>query len=528
MVNKNLFSTKTGKVKTTRKTTKAEPTNTTNLAGGKGYQSTVKHAVAQIACTGTFNGTFYATGSKIQDMLKEQLDELLKLKDGAEFLAKLAVYSHTSSYMKDLPAYLLVKLYLVNTDLFKKVFNKVVTNGKMLRNVVQIARSGALGKKVNLSNKVWRTVLKNWFDNQTGDSLFKANIGNDPKLADVIKMGRVKPSDSLDGMFKYILGKEYGLDSLPDNVRNYELFKSGQTKELPNVDFRYLDSLPLTTANWTEIALKANFHTLRMNLNTFKRHGVLNDSKVVSKLVEKLTDKKSVLGSKVFPYQLMMTYLNADVCSELNLAIQDAMEIATENVSTFQGKTAICVDVSGSMNSPVTGYNGTATSKATCVNVAALFASVYLRNNKNAMVLPFDTRVHNVELNPRDSVATNTKKLSISGGGTNCAVALEHLNNTNAKMDTIVFVSDNESWASMTSPWRGTDMMTAWVKFKQRNPNAKLVLIDLTPGTNSQVTNHTDILMVGGWSDEVFNVVNSFLSSDSMDHWLEKIESVEI
>jgi 60 kDa SS-A/Ro ribonucleoprotein len=94
-------------------------------------------------------------------------------------------------------------------------------------------------------------------------------------------------------------------------------------------------------------------------------------------------------------------------------------------------------------------------------------------------------------------------------------------------LDTIVVVSDNESWVQFYFG-NGTSMMNEWVKFKRRNPNAKLILIDLTPSVDSQVTNHTDILMVGGWSDEVFNVVNSFLSSDSMDHWVEKIESVEI
>jgi len=141
--------------------------------------------------------------------------------------------------------------------------------------------------------------------------------------------------------------------------------------------------------------------------------------------------------------------------------------------------------------------------------------------------MPFDTRVHSVKINPRDSVVTNTQKLCINGGGTDCSVALRELNNQNAMLDTIVVVSDNESWVQFYFG-NGTSMMNEWVKFKRRNPNAKLILIDLTPSVDSQVTNHTDILMVGGWSDEVFNVVNSFLSSDSMDHWVEKIESVEI
>jgi 60 kDa SS-A/Ro ribonucleoprotein len=59
-----------------------------NEAGGHAYQFAPKHALAQLAATGCFNGTFYATA-------ETQLDELRKLIDQVDdnvFLAKLAVY----------------------------------------------------------------------------------------------------------------------------------------------------------------------------------------------------------------------------------------------------------------------------------------------------------------------------------------------------------------------------------------------------------------------------------------------------
>ena len=55
------------------------------------------------------------------------------------------------------------------------------------------------------------------------------------------------------------------------------------------------------------------------------------------------------------------------------------------------GPVVIGLDVSGSMQSPVTGHRGRgATSKMRCVDVAALFAAAILRRNPDSVVIPFD------------------------------------------------------------------------------------------------------------------------------------------
>ena len=81
-------------------------TDTYNEAGGRAYKFTAKHALAQMAATGCFNGVFYASA-------QSQLDEMRKLIDQVDdnvFLAKLAVYARERAYMKDMPAALLVVL----------------------------------------------------------------------------------------------------------------------------------------------------------------------------------------------------------------------------------------------------------------------------------------------------------------------------------------------------------------------------------------------------------------------------------
>jgi 60 kDa SS-A/Ro ribonucleoprotein len=209
--------------------------------------------------------------------------------------------------------------------------------------------------------------------------------------------------------------------------------------------------------------------------------------------------------------------------------LQEAMEIAIENVPSFAGKVYVCPDVSGSMSSAVTGYRRGATSAVRCIDVAALVAAAVVRKNPSAEVVPFEQDVVKIALNPRDSVVTNATKLaSIGGGGTNCSAPLADLNARSAKGELVIFVSDNESWVDA---WhgRGTATMIEWQRFKTRNPSAKMVCIDIQPYGTTQAKERADILNIGGFSDAVFGVVARFVvGSLAADHWVGEIEAIDL
>jgi len=144
MANKNLFK--------SRGATKSVPkADTRNRAGGKAYKMSDKHALAQIAATNCFNGTYYASAG---DNLKLAKVAALNLTGDPEFIAKVAVYSRTKGFMKDMPAFLAVVLADLNPVLFRQVFRRVIDNGKMLRNFCQMARSGAVTGRVDYSRKL--------------------------------------------------------------------------------------------------------------------------------------------------------------------------------------------------------------------------------------------------------------------------------------------------------------------------------------------------------------------------------------
>lgn len=517
MANKNLFTSFVGRLR--------PKTDTVNEAGGKAYAFSPEHALAQYAATGCLNRTFYATA-------EAQLEAVLALatKVDPAFLARTAVYARKRGHMKDMPALLLAVLSMRDPRLFAKVFEHVIDDARMLRTFVQIVRSGAVGRK-SLGTRPKKQIIA-WLESRSEEALFRASVGNDPSLADVVKMVHPKPKDERRrALYGYLVGKPHDASALPALIQAFERYKRERTGEPPDVPFQMLTSLGLGKAEWRAIAKSANWQTTRMNLNTFARHGVFEDEAVAGLVAARISNPRLVEKARVFPYQLMVAYHAADarVPDRVKNALQDAMEHAIANVPTIDGHVWVCPDVSGSMHSPVTGWRKGATTAVRCVDVAALFAAAMVRRNPRAKVLPFEQAVVPIELNPRDSVMTNAAKLAqVGGGGTNVSAPLAQIATARAKADLVVIVSDNESWID-ASRGRATQTMVQWERVKRNNPKAKLVCIDIAPYRHTQAPDRDDILNVGGFADAVFDVVAAFARGEgTAQHWVDVIRAVEI
>lgn len=491
MANKNLFQTIVGKL--------IKRPDAINEAGAPAYSLTSEQALAQLAVTGCLNGTFYATA---QDQLKAVLE--LANECEPEFVAKVAVYARRQGCMKDMPALLCAVLAVRDGELLQKVFGRVIDNGKMLRNFVQIVRSGAVGRKS--LGTMPRRLVRQWIAERSMEQLLHASLGQKPSLRDVIRMVHPKPNNAQRANFyAYLIGKPFDREQLPDEARQLEMFKIDEAS-LPDINFQFLSALPLTTAEWRVIAQRASWTTLRMNLNTFRRHGVFD------------CDETTLLNIK------------HDAPSVLRAALEQAMEIATANVPALPGRTVVAVDISGSMHAPVTGYRLGSTSTTTCLDAAAVLAATVLRRNPDAVVMPFHTKVSRVKLDAKESIVSTASRLrELPSGGTDCSVVLRELNRKRERADTVIFFSDNESWIDANRHGGCTGMLKEWRRFKVRNPGAQLVCIDIQPYTTVQAPVAEDVTHVGGFSDQVFEVLRSITAGDrSPDVFVDRIRMVAI
>src|SRR5687767_14855003 len=292
MANKKLFKSLTGKL--------TPAANTLNEEFAPAYALSPKHQLAQYAATGCLSTTFYVSAG-------EQLAKVLELcaDVDAKFIAKTAVFCRERGHMKDMPALLCAVLSVKDRELLNIVFPRVIDNAKMLRNFVQIMRSGVVGRK-SLGSAPKRLV-REWLDARQPEALFRANVGQDPSLTDIVKMVHPKPKDeACEALYGYFIGRDYAFDKLPEIARNFELFKYGQALEVPDVPFQMLTALPLSKKDWAAIARRAPWQMTRMNLNTFARHGVFAEPGLAELIANRLRDSAAIAKARVMPYQLLV------------------------------------------------------------------------------------------------------------------------------------------------------------------------------------------------------------------------------
>jgi 60 kDa SS-A/Ro ribonucleoprotein len=550
MVNTHLFTTTRGAL--------LPATDARNAERAPAYGFDARHALAQLAATGCGNATYYTDE---RDQLVTVLAMCAEL--DPKFIARTAIWAREQGHMKDMPAILLAVLSMRNTRLLEHVFERVIDSGKMLRNFVQVMRSGAVGRK-SLGTTSKRLVQR-WLEKQSDEEVFRASIGSSPSLADVVKMVHPKPSSaSRAALYAWLLGRAHDTEALPACVRELETWKRDRSRPLPDAPFEMLTSFDLSVGEWKSLALRASWQQTRMNLNTFLRHGVVteerslpsgilpsvarwfvrsihpdrnssddDDSHMVERLAARLRDPLAIARARVFPYQLLVAHRIASESGKLPcallVALEEALEIATNNVPAFAGKVWICPDVSGSMRSPITGHRKGATSSVRCVDVAALVAACVLRKNATAEVLPFERDVVSVRVRAADRVMQNAAALAqVGGGGTNCSAPLRLLNECEAHGDLVIYISDNESWVDAGGA-RGTQMLAEWGSFRQRNPGARLVCLDVQPNRTTQAIERADILNVGGFSDHVFTLIGEFAAGRlGTGHWVGAIEDIAL
>ena len=526
--------------------------NTLNEAGGRAYRFEPKHALTQLAATGCFNGVFYAKAENQLDEIRQLVDQI----DDDIFLAKLAVYAREQAFMKDMPAALLVILSSRNTELMHRVFDRVVDNGRVLRTVFQMIRSGQFGR-TSLSSSLQRA-FQRWLNEASVGKLLSASIGNDPSLRDVLRMARPTPKDNARrALFGWLTDKKIEKwapatqDDLPTLIQGLMAYRQADTSQaqaliLGDLSVRWdlLADAAKSSLVWKAIARQMGPQALRMNLNTLLRHNVFADDKAGQGMIDyvagRLSDPDEIHRSRQFPYQYLAAYLNASSAlpHKIKAALHQAAEIACGNVPELPGPVVIGLDVSGSMTFPVTGYNGRgATSKVRCVDTAALFAAAILRRNPDSVIVPFDAEGYDVRIDPSDSILSLSERLAKhGGGGTNCSIPL-HIANTkyrNRRFAGCVLISDNESWIGQ-GRYGSTGVMTEWQQFVKNQlrlgghkiDSPKLVCIDIQPYGSSQAPERADILNIGGFSDAVFKVIAANLQNDS-SRFVADVESVEL
>ena len=198
-------------------------TDTVNQAGGAAYALPPKAALAQLATTGCLNQVYYASA---QTQLNEVLELCFKVEPA--FVAQTAIYAREQGGMKDMPALLTAWLASFGTEYFEQTFKRVIDNGRMLRNFVQIMRSGAVARQ-SLGTRPKRLV-RQWLQRASDARLIGGMVGQQPSLADVIKMVHPKAADERrSALYGYLIGREVDAELLPQAIVDLQRLRAAAT-----------------------------------------------------------------------------------------------------------------------------------------------------------------------------------------------------------------------------------------------------------------------------------------------------------
>jgi len=248
------------------------------------------------------------------------------------------------------------------------------------------------------------------------------------------------------------------------------------------------------------------------------RNIVKSDANIVP-VLNILSNAENVRKSKQLPFRFYSAYrtLSAEglMTPEIHAALESAISHSIENLGIIPGRTLIAVDVSYSMNSPISER-----SQVRCCDIATLFGAMANRICEDATVCYFDS-VGYSSLNKEgyriehygkfDSILEICKNNSFGGGNTDLSLpmkyALEDDLTKNIKpFDRVIYFSDNECNSSYRGLYDTVQGMTDRYRTLY-NKDFWVHGVDLE-GYGTQQFCGNKFNLIAGWSETVLEFIN--------------------
>ncbi|AHL23808.1 TROVE domain-containing protein [Thermococcus nautili] len=345
-----------------------------NFEGGRTYRPSPELELFLRAASNLVREPRFYTGA--EEGFQGLLDAFEKaIRANPEFVAKLIVYAREELLLRSLPT--LGTVILANHERYKgtgiprKVGERVFTRPDMLTEALAI-QFALFGKPIPNSLK---KAIRNSFTRFDSYQLAKYRCDRcQVKLKDALLLTHPKPKNKeQEETFKALI------EGRLKNTRTWEAKVStrGPTKE-----------------TWDEvleefIRYKQVFALLR-NLRNLIEHEV--DREKFRRAMEILADPKEMRRAKVYPYRYLSAYfalkgMKIDSPTQAELrdialkALREAIEQSTATLPELNGSNLVLVDVSGSMDFPLSRR-----SRVTLKMVAAFYGAILAKKYDTAIV----------------------------------------------------------------------------------------------------------------------------------------------
>ncbi|RKP49960.1 TROVE domain-containing protein [Cohnella endophytica] len=481
-----------------------------NKDGYPAYIRSAEEQYAQTLLTNTFGNTFYADQHELLTEAEQLHREMAQ--SNALFMAKALVYARNEGYMRLQPLFGLAILSAYRPDLFAKVFHKVVKIPSDLTDFLTILKGmgrGEGGRAVKRQvNRFLAGVSEYWAIKYNGR-------GRGYSLGDAIATAHPKPADmKQQALFRYLRGQEANLSLLPQ-VEALEQLKRASTEDekLHWIETGKLPHEVVTgavkpsKAIWGALIDQMPTFALLRHLSTLEKSGVLEDRYNLDTVIARLTDTRALQKAKILPFRFAKAFRQVQHPA-LRDALRDAVEYTFSNLPDLEDRTAIFLDISGSMNGEY-------------LQIGSVFAlALYKKTEGNSLFWLFDTDVEDARPSRRDSILSQAERI-VARGGTDTGAPVRKLLAERRKVDQIVIITDEQQNS-------GSPFYEALVKYRAKvNPNVKAFIIDIAPYRNAMVPpQDRNTFYVYGWSDTVLNYIAQ--TAKGYGSMVERIDAIEL
>lgn len=478
--------------------------NTKNEEGFPAYSRSPEEQYLQMLLTNTLGSTFYATAGELL-VGSNKIHEEMVAKD-PEFAAKAIVYARKYGYMRTQPIFGLVKLSKVNLKLFKQAFSGVILTPADLQDFFVILKGegrGHGGRGIKSAVAAWlnENLSEYWAIKYNGR-------GRGYSLSDIVRLVHPR-SESKNALYRYLVHGE-----VDENLKQIAKFEELKVTQIPKEQVRLIQdgklphevvtgSAKMTPELWSALVPVMPTFALLRNLATLDRAGVLDDHRDF--ITARLNDPEALKKSKILPFRFLNAYYALEEKPWVQDVLRQSVELTFENLPKIPGRTAIFLDISGSMY----GGNfwgrdddlGVAPIKTASVVAFALFKKT---GGKGPLWL-FNNHVYDAKPSLYDSILTQAEKIHPSGG-TSSDAPFRALTDRNEKVDNIIMITDEQQ--NLGSP-----VYRELKSYKKKvNPNVNTFVIDISSYQGVTIPETAkNVWYIYGWSDQVLQFISSSL-----------------
>lgn len=478
-----------------------ESIKTESYEGGKVYKKDPLEDWMNFLFTSMMTDGFYETANKQQVRFQELTENIVE-KYGAEFAAKTAVFARKELGMRSITH---MTAALLNNKQFnnKRVFYKDIC------------------KRPDDATEIFAAV--NMF-------------GMKPSHGLVAGVGKYLSTLGEYQIQKYQMkGRKYNLYDLINITHAHsaaiDKYKQGQLVGGADTWENAISNATKETkaAEWTRLLHedKLGYLALIRNLNNLLENISGSD---IPLLCEKLTNEDAIRLSLVFPYQIYVAFKNLKYTNpQVIAALDTAFIYSTQNMPELPGKTALILDVSGSMEEKF-GKTCLTIKETSAVYAIAL---LYHQNTRDIITYKFGNRAKMYQPVIADGPFENIKRYVENedlGYGTEINSAFSCIDKLEIDFDQIFIFSDMQIMSTNSKGWfwdyrkDDKDVKTFQKYAEKHNPNCKCYSFDLS-NYCTQVANPNDpnIYLLSSLSDKTFEMIKYLDNKDYLYNYINSL-----